>query len=221
MLSDRSRKAVHFPAAKIAVAGDPQRMGTERNDRSEGDIQELMTERAAEFIQTNEHLQHEIEMRKRTEAALKSRETELEDKRQALEDMNAALRVLIHQRETDKKHLEENILVNIKTFVSPYIEGLKKSGLTEEQYKLLIEAEKRLEDITSPLIRELSSDYIGLSPIEIRVASFIREGKSSKDIAKSLNVSLNTVLTHRYSIRKKTGLKGKKINLVSYLQTLT
>ena len=35
-----------------------------------------------------------------------------------------------------------------------------------------------------------------------------------------LNVSENTVISHRYHIRHKLGLSGKKVNLKSYLRSL-
>jgi DNA-binding CsgD family transcriptional regulator len=59
-----------------------------------------------------------------------------------------------------------------------------------------------------------------LSPNEVQVAGLIREGRSSKEISQLLNISVHTVISYRYCIRKKTGLKGKKVNLRAYLQTL-
>jgi DNA-binding CsgD family transcriptional regulator len=108
----------------------------------------------------------------------------------------------------------------MKSSVLPYLKKLRTSGLSEAQKSYLSEVELQLRDIASSYIKELSSGYIGLSPCEIQVATLIKEGKSSKDIANLLNISLNTVLSHRYYIRIKTGLKGKKINLSAYLQTL-
>jgi DNA-binding CsgD family transcriptional regulator len=35
-----------------------------------------------------------------------------------------------------------------------------------------------------------------------------------------MNISLNTVLTHRYNIRRKIGLQNSKVNLQSYLNNL-
>jgi DNA-binding CsgD family transcriptional regulator len=52
------------------------------------------------------------------------------------------------------------------------------------------------------------------------VASLIRDGKSSKEIARILNISINTVHTYRFNIRKKTGVKNNKVNLRSFLKTL-
>ena len=48
----------------------------------------------------------------------------------------------------------------------------------------------------------------------------IKEGKSSKEIARIMNISLNTVHTYRNKIRKKTNTKNSKVNLRSYLRSL-
>jgi len=52
------------------------------------------------------------------------------------------------------------------------------------------------------------------------VATLIREGKTSKEIAELLHVSYNTTITHRSNVRKKLGLSNKKENLRLYLQSL-
>jgi DNA-binding CsgD family transcriptional regulator len=58
------------------------------------------------------------------------------------------------------------------------------------------------------------------TPREIDVAALVREGKTSKEIADLLNVSVSAVDFHRKKIRKKLGLKNDKSNLRSHLLTL-
>ena len=153
-------------------------------------------------------------------SALRSREMELEKGRRELEEMNSALKVLLKQREEDKVNMEMNIISNIKTSVLPYIEKLESSGLAEGQMRVSSMIKSLLGEITSPFIKKVSSEFLGFTPNEIQVASLVKEGKSSKEIAEILNISLNTVHTYRYKIRIKTGLKNNKVNLRSYLQTL-
>jgi DNA-binding CsgD family transcriptional regulator len=54
----------------------------------------------------------------------------------------------------------------------------------------------------------------------MQVASMVRQGLSTKVIAKTLNISPGTVSIHRKHIRKKLGLNEKADNLHSYLLSL-
>ena len=59
------------------------------------------------------------------ELALQKRESDLETKTQELKDLNAALRVLLKQRDDDRNIVEEKLLSNIKLLILPYVEKLK------------------------------------------------------------------------------------------------
>lgn len=206
-IGDRSLILAHFH--DITLQRRMERELREHRDH----LEELVRERTSRLTKTVELLGGEVRERKISEAALKSRETELEE-------MNSALKVLLKQRNEDKADIERNVLVTVKTSVLPYIEKMKAAALSESHRNLLHEIESRLGKLTSPFVRELSSGYLGLSPNEIRVASLIKEGKTSKEIAELLTISAYTVMAHRRSIRKKTSLKGHRINLVAYLKSL-
>jgi DNA-binding CsgD family transcriptional regulator len=77
-----------------------------------------------------------------------------------------------------------------------------------------------LKSIISSFPQRLSSKQSGLTPREIKVADLIRQGKSSKDIARFLEISASAVGVHRYHIREKLGIIKQKINLRTHLQTL-
>jgi PAS domain S-box-containing protein len=159
----------------------------------------------------------DITERRRMEEALRRREEELEVKSSNLEEVNTALRVLLKHRDEDKGELEEKILSNVKKLVMPYVEKLRKSRLTEEQASYVGILDEHLQDILSPFLRNLGTRHQNLTPKEIQVATLIREGKTSKDIAEVLGVSARAVDFHRDNIRIKLGIKNKKANLRSYL----
>ena len=67
--------------------------------------------------------------------------------------------------------------------------------------------------------KELPPKYAELTPAEIRVASLVRKGKTTKEIAEALDVSDQTVMWHRKNIRKKLNISNKGENLVTHLLT--
>ncbi len=154
------------------------------------------------------------------ESLVDERTGELNAKTRRLEEFNAALKVLLKQREEDRQELEESILFNVKSLIAPYLEKLRKCSLSEDQLTYLTILESHIDELTAPFTKRLSQKYLGLTSLEIQAANLIKEGKTTKEIAETLHVSENTVSSHRFHIRTKLGLRNKKINLSSYLRSL-
>lgn len=155
--------------------------------------------------------------RKRVELKLLARERELESQTRDLEEVNAALKVLLKQREADKAELEERIVGNFRELVRPLLEKLKKSGLNDRQRAFVEIAENELNNILAPFLRKVSTGHLKLTPTEIQVANFVKHGKSTKEIASLMHLSVKTVQVNRNNIRRKLGIINKKINLRTYL----
>ena len=184
------------------------------------------TEKTVSFIvlrlPTGEYLMtcEDITERKKTEAALEKREAELEMKSKNLEEMNAALKVLLKEREYDKIELEDRVLSNVRELVFPYIEKLKKSRL-DSQYMTYVDIiETNLHGIVSPFLQKMGLKYANLTPTEIEIVNLIKSGKGTKEIGKLLHISSGTINFHRNNIRKKLGLNNEKVNLRSHLMSL-
>ena len=137
-----------------------------------------------------------------------------------LAEANTALKVLLNQRESDKEELEKQIIRHIGELVLPHLDQLMDSGLTSRQTALTQTVKVNLENITAPFLNRISTVEMGLTPLEIRVANLIREGRQTKEIAMVLSSSVDAVNFHRKNIRKKLGLTGKKINLRTFLLSL-
>ena len=150
---------------------------------------------------------------------LEKKNQELTTKTKELEDVNAALNVLLKKREEDKIVLEKNILSNVKYYIDPYIEKLKKNSLLDDQKIILNIIENNLNEIVSPMIQKLSTNYYNLTPREIQIANLIKIGKTTKEIAAIESLAAKTVEFHRDNLRKKLGLKNKKTNLRTHLLT--
>jgi len=182
-------------------------------------LEERVEERTEKLARSNKRLRKEIEERKQAEKTLMLKKKELRLESLNLEEANTALRVLLKHMEKDKDELQEKVLSNVKELVLPYIKKLKGTGLTREQIIYADIAESNLADIISPFLSRLSSKYLNVTPTEIQVATLVKEGKATKEIADILNISDRAVEFHRNNIRNKLGLKNKKVNLRSYLVT--
>jgi DNA-binding CsgD family transcriptional regulator len=153
--------------------------------------------------------------------ALQEKEAELMRERERLEETNIALRVLLRQREEDKARMEETIYANVDRLVLPYMEKLLQGHPTEKQRTLLEIVDANLRDIVSPFLHSLATLNMSLTPQEIEVANMVRSGKSSKEIAEVLNLSVSGVDFHRKRLRRKLDLTHTSKNLRSYLLSLT
>jgi PAS domain S-box-containing protein len=163
----------------------------------------------------------DITGRKRTEEELKKHQYELEAKTRNLEELNIALEVLLKKREGDKLQMEQKIVSNVREFILPHVETLKNTRLNMHQKSCVKVIETHLDDIISPFLNNMISQYSNLTPREIQIANLIRVGKTTKEIAQLLNSSTATIDFHRNNIRNKLGLKDKNISLMAYLISLS
>ena len=164
-----------------------------------------------------------IQLRKahdKLEYRVKERTKELEVKTKSLEEITIAMEVLLKKRKKDKADVENNVLINVKGLIEPYIQKMKTTELNHRQETILSIIESNLNEIISPFTRKMTLKYLNLTPQEIKIANLIKHGNSSKKIADLLNISPRTVETHRKNIRSKIGLDGKKANLRSHLLSL-
>ena len=173
-------------------------------------------EQKAKAIVTHENISPIMEMQE----ALQQKEAELTQEREKLEETNTALRVLLRQRDEDRTRLEETVYNNVDRLVLPYIEKLLQGRLADKHRTLAEIADNNLRDIISPFLRTLSSLGLLLTPQEIEVSNLVRNGRSSKEIADIMGLSVAGVDFHRKRLRQKLGLANTKKNLRSFLLTL-
>ncbi|MBU0481718.1 MAG: response regulator [Proteobacteria bacterium] len=169
--------------------------------------------------------QKELEFRLRAfaehlEEVVEKRTRELARKSENLEEVNIALTVLLRKRDQDKKELEEQMVSNVRSLIVPYLEKLKNCELSDREQSYLDAIETNLDNITSPFMHRLSVHHRGYTPTEIQVANYIKDGKTSKEIAEIMNLSPETISNHRKNIRKKSGIANKKVNLRTALLSL-
>jgi DNA-binding CsgD family transcriptional regulator len=106
---------------------------------------------------------------------------------------------------------------NITGFIIPYLDKIRKTELQKTQIDYVDTLESNLRNIVTPYNHRMSAKLMRLSPTETRVADLVIKGYRIKEMAGMMNVSARTIEFHRDNIRAKLGIKGKKINLRTYL----
>lgn len=158
---------------------------------------------------------------KRKEKELQKREEELQLKARELEETNTALKVLLKRREKDRAEVEENMVLNVKELVQPYLNKIKNRSLSHEEMSSYVKIlESNLNNIISPFVHAVSFGSLKFTHAETQMADFIRHGKTTKEIADLLMLSVDTIKSYRKRIRKKLGINRQKVNLRTYLSSI-
>jgi PAS domain S-box-containing protein len=161
---------------------------------------------------------HDISAQKNAMEALMARDRELTIKSRTLEEVNTSLRVLLKQREEDKKEVEGRFVSNVRKMVLPYLGKIPRNNLDPKNRTYLDIACANLNEIVSPFLNSIRQ--LNFTPRETEVAFFIKEGKTTREIAKIMGLAPSAIHSHRDNIRKKLSLNNKKANLRSYLMGL-
>lgn len=142
----------------------------------------------------------------------------LEETRHQLSESETAL---TFSKYIDQIKLETSlkILKKLHSQILPILQEIKSNKHHERVFILADEAIAKLQLII-PYPDNRYSAIGMLTPMEMRIASMIKDDFTSNEIARLQFISLDTVKTHRGNIRKKLGLRNKQINLAGYLKTV-
>lgn len=155
---------------------------------------------------------------RRSEAELLQHKNSLESLNSELLDTNRALSVLARNIERERDQMEKRIAIKLKSMIIPSIEKLKRDkSLTKYEMELDM-LTKQIEDLTVGF----GTDAVvasNLSATELRIASLVKNGLTSEEIAGHLNISISTVRTHRKNIRKKLRINNAQYSLRNYLHS--
>ena len=156
----------------------------------------------------------------RISADLELQETnqQLTLEREALQEANTTLRLVLARIEQEKQEIHQDIKTNIDKILIPIINALAlQLPLSQKKYVEMLQT--NLEEITSPFISKLSLSYHSMTPTEIAICNMIRTGMRTKEIAEMRNVSEATINRHRERIRRKLNLTNQAVNLTTFLQS--
>ncbi len=138
--------------------------------------------------------------------------------RQALQESNTALRIVLARIEQEKQEIYQDIKTNVEKVMMPILHALSLQ-ITPAQKKYMDMLKANLEEIASPFISQLSLSYKSLTPTEITICNMIRSGMRTKEIAEMRGVSAATINRHREKIRRKLKITNQDVNLATLLQS--
>lgn len=166
-------------------------------------VRDITSQRQMEAELLREQLKLEILVKERTKELVES---------------NNALSVLARNIDRKREEFLKHTSWVVTSKILPIIETFQESKAFTNHRAEFDMLKAYLKELTAELEFGPGVIFI-LSNAELRIATMIRNGFSSPEISRLLNVSLETVKTHRKNIRKKLNICNTKINLTTYLQT--
>ncbi|MBU0664629.1 MAG: PAS domain S-box protein [Proteobacteria bacterium] len=144
-------------------------------------------------------------------------EKRVQERTEELEEANVALKVLLQHRGKEKNEVEEKVIASVHEFVFPFLEKIQKTDSLRMVELHVHSLRKILEEIVEPFAKNIIEKDLRLTPREIQVASLVRHGRTTQEIAEMMGLSRRTIETYRDNLRRKFNIKNKNTNLRSYL----
>lgn len=185
----------------------------------------------AEYLSVNKELERNIKDHAEDLWALLEKHQQMErevayyqrmtdDLRHELANLNSALRILTQHMEKTRDDVELEMSATIRVKILPILRQLETDPCLEKCRTELDMLKLHLHQLTSGLGRD-DFWHSALSTTELRIASLIRKGCTSEEIAERLHVAVDTVKTHRKRIRRKLNLQQSSVSLSTFLRDQT
>ena len=177
--------------------------------QSQANLEKQVQARTTELTDTVDELQRVL-------ATLLIREKQLQDKNSELHDANITLSVLMKRREKELHDSRQEIATKTIETVLPLLKKAqhKASGSARDY---MATAQANLLDVFTEHSHDSVLIHAKLAPRELQIIHYIRQNKSTKEIADLLGLTISTVESYRENIRKKLRLQNQKINLKKFL----
>ena len=177
--------------------------------QSQANLEQQVKTRTAELTTSVDELQTVLN-------TLLTREKELQEKNRELLDTNTTLSVMMKRRDKELHDIRQEIVAKTIETVLPLLKKAqnKVSGSARDYMET---AQANLLDIFTEQPHDNILNHAKLAPRELQIIQYIRQNKTTKEIANLLGLTLSTVESYRENIREKLRLKNKKINLKKFL----
>lgn len=172
--------------------------------------------RALKALENERESKRLIDDLKKSRGDLLAQQQRLETLNTQLLDTNRALSVFAQNIEREREEVEKRIAMKLRNLVIPMVVKLKNDpGLHNHSVQLEM-LTKQIEDLTTGFAVD-SRVAMALSFTELQIASLIKNGVTTDEIARQLNIAESTVRTHRKNIRRKLKINNAQFSLRNYL----
>lgn len=170
------------------------------------------------YIMVLNDITHYVNQRMVLEKNVNERTEELIKEKVQVEEMVITLKNVLSTVERSKEEQLYQIAEIIEKNLLPGLARIKHAENEQVRHSYIDLTRDQLLKMAGDTGTRKNPRLLSLTPSEMKICSFVEAGKSSKEIAEALNLSVGTINTHRKNIRKKIGLSGKNQNLYLYLQ---
>ena len=214
MKSERS-KSRRERYNKLFEEGKPMLLGETEFIRKNG--KSIWIQYTGDFVRENGKPKYMVSMNIDITEQKRIRQA-LNEERRSLEEKNATLKEILTHLEEEKLKIRREVAESIERGVMPALNRvIRMDGTVNRSYFNMIKKNLSELAVSTGGIRLTLSK---LTPREAEICDLLISGASSKEISKTLSLSLLTVNSHRRTIRRKLVISNKNINLSSFLRNL-
>jgi DNA-binding NarL/FixJ family response regulator len=188
-------------------------------ERVEQELQKIQADLEQQVMQRTADLTRTVGELRQTLETLLVREEELHVKNRELSDINTTLNTLLKRRDLEHSEIRKEIAAKIMEMVMPLLNraGNQSTGPVKDYVQT---AQANLLEIFSEHPHDSALTHAKLAPRELQIVHYIRQNKTSKEIAELLNLSVRTVEFYRDNIRKKLRITNQKKNLNKFITSI-
>ncbi len=174
--------------------------------------------RALKALATERESKRLIDDLKQSRSELLAHQQRLENLNTRLLDTNRALSIFAQNIEREREEIEKRIVLKLRNLIMPMVTKLRNDQALRKYGSQLDMLATQIDDLTSGFATD-SRVAKSLSLAELRIASLIKNGIRTEEIARQLHIAESTVRTHRKNIRKKLKITNAQYSLRNFLSS--
>jgi FixJ family two-component response regulator len=174
--------------------------------------------RALTVLATERESKRLIDDLKQSRSELLAHQQRLENLNTQLLDTNRALSIFAQNIEREREEIEKRIALKLRNLIIPMVVKLRDDQALQKYGVQLDMLTTQIEDLTSGFAMD-SRVALTLSFTELRIASLVKNGITTEEIARQLHIAESTVRTHRKNIRKKLNINNAQYSLRNFLNS--